>query len=239
MFSKYLVTQEMNNLKKVYTKSKKNSKKKTSNRILGGEMVPRPIFNGYPKKNAKANLKFVYGTRYTAIVPWDNVNIRNSTFETISGISAVYAGMTILQASYTQATVLKIRGKVTIVNEGNNDVCMQLCPIKSPSADHSSTFRDRRNSPECVTTVVSGRNSGYNNQKTLVHTADVSKLWGYNISSTNNNSFIANLGSAAPAVISSLELVVNSLDSTTVVDYTVYFECHLEVLLQSPVQTFS
>jgi hypothetical protein len=214
--------------------SKKVSDKER--RIIGGSLIPRQITSGSPDKWARTTLKFGGHIVLLGAVPYDSVNLRNSTYQTISGLASLYAGMSNFQLRYSQCTVLGMKVKAKVFNTTNCPLAVTLYPARVPTADHTTSYYDKRQMPEAKMITLGGYASYFGTCGEISHSVDFSKLWGYDISTTNNGSFIHNLGTSAPGVISSMELMITSLDSTTVASATVQFELQLDVLMQSAIQ---
>lgn len=224
----------MNRIK--LNKKNGNSKKKMQ-KIEGGSTIPRSLTSGYPSKFTVTKLRFAPAVSLLPAVPYDSINLRNSTFQTISTVSSVYAGLTNLALRYSQATVLKMKVKATVINKtGVTGVICTLFPSRVPTTDHTTSYFDKRQAPEARILTLAAYNSQFGTKGSFSHVVDFSRLWGYNISTTNNSSFIHNLGSSAPSVISSMEFMVQSIDAATVPSVDVQFDCELDVMLQSPTQ---
>jgi len=218
----------------------RNSKKQQPKRqlqIQTGMTIPRKMVFGNPQKIAHTTLKLAFSLQGTALVAFDTINIRNSVYQTISGYTSAFSGGTVMGTMYSACTVKSLRAKCTVVNAtAGTGIVVTLMPMKIAFADHSTTYRDKRMSPECKTMVL-GALGQFGSKGTIFGRADFSKLFGSNVTTTNNVSFIHNFG-AAPATIATLELMVQSLDLTTVPSWSVNMEVWLDVCLQGPNQLF-
>jgi len=215
--------------------NKKMLKKSPVRRIVGGTQIPRQLVSGYPAKLVISKLKLAPSFQSQPLVPYDYLNVRNSTYQTLFGYTNVVSGMSNLTSRYAQATVLRMKVTCTILNTSAVSLVATLCPVRVPVSDHSTTYYDRRQSPESKTLILSSA-ARFGSKGSFSHVLDVSKMWGYDVSTTNNTSFIHSLASTAPSVICTMELMTQAIDALTIPTCDIQFEIEMEVLLQGPIQ---
>lgn len=176
----------------------------------------QPIMSGYSTLRAQMNGQLA---PYSGSFHYTNLPFY-ATLKDVN-VAATFAGYTNLAARYDYYIPMKIKVKLTLVNYNNVPCTCYLFPSRSLTSASSSTLQTEYRVPYAKKLVL-GLPSSNRAVGTMSCKANLSTLYGYNISQTNSQNFLTQFGSNPSWNFAGVHLVVVAVDgvSSPTVDWT-------------------
>jgi len=222
------------NMKKLQLTRRNTQTSKGHNQVNTFPKIPRNIVSSYPLKITATKLRFSYSTIFngSALYYFDNVHVRSTVYQPISGVSQDMPGKTAMAILYNGVLVKNIRTSVTINNMTAVPLSFCLLPMRTVSLDHATSFVDFRSNPDAKHCIVNGVGRNLS-QRTMVHSVDVSKMVGYDVTSTNLTahwqSWLSN-----PSSMAGINIITAITDGVTVLSCDVNIVTELDCVLFNP-----
>lgn len=199
--------------------------------MLGDAYNPRkivssqPLTNGILKLLSRDFFQYVSSSGGTAI--FGNLPFLASAYRVRGSISTQWPGATQIAGRYFSFFAVRLKVTLTISNTKTQAVACYVTPKRAPTAGGSVGLLPDYLLPQTKSVVV-GSVSGGASIKKLVHTVDVSAVYGYDITSSEATNHTTTFGTA-PNYSAGLQFIFVSVDGVTlpVLDIEAVYELDL------------
>lgn len=187
-----------------------------------GASIPRRLISTQPMMNAYCTLRAQMNgnlVSYGSALYYTNLPFY-CTLKNVNSL-ATFAGYTNLAARYDYYIPMKIKVKLTLVNYNNVPCVCYLFPSRSLVSASSSSIQTEYRVPYAKKLTL-GLPSSNRAVGTLMCEANLSTLYGYNITQTNSSNFLTQFGNDPSWNYSGVHLVVVAADGSSIpsVDWT-------------------